>query len=55
MLLPLVLLTLFFGLLDEYRDYYEVYPAVLLLVGHSLARLLRVEPFRPRYTAADGH
>jgi hypothetical protein len=55
MLLPLVLLTLFFGLLDEYRDYYEVYPAVLLLVGHSLARLLRVKPFRPRYTAADGH
>ncbi len=32
MLVPLVILTGFLGFLDELRDYYEVYPVVLLLV-----------------------
>ena len=33
---PLVLLCLFFGFLDELRDYYEAYPIVLLLMAHTM-------------------
>jgi len=42
MLLPLVGLTFLFGLLDEYRDYYEVYPVVLLLAVPAIAEFLRL-------------
>ncbi len=37
---PLLVLTLFFGCLDEYRDYYEVYPIVILLVTHTIVKIL---------------
>jgi hypothetical protein len=33
---PLVVLCLFFGFLDELRDYYEAYPIVLLLMAHTM-------------------
>jgi len=36
---PLVVLTFFFGYLDELRDYYEAYPIALLLVLHSVGRI----------------
>ncbi|MFQ5805956.1 MAG: hypothetical protein ACE5I3_05855 [Phycisphaerae bacterium] len=36
---PLVVLTFFFGYLDELRDYYEAYPIVLLLLLHSVSRI----------------
>lgn len=36
---PLVVLTFFFGYLDELRDYYEAYPIVLLLALHSIGRI----------------
>lgn len=49
-LLPLVGLTLFFGLLDEYRDYYEVYPIILLLTAPAIAECLVITPFGPRET-----
>ena len=45
MLLPLIGLTFLFGLLDEYRDYYEVYPVVLLLAAPAVAKYLRIQPF----------
>jgi hypothetical protein len=34
---PLVVLTFFFGYMDELRDYYEAYPIVLLLALHSVS------------------
>lgn len=37
---PLFLLTLLFGFLDELRDFYEVYPIVLLLSFHGINSLL---------------
>jgi len=42
MFIPLIILTLFLGYLDELRDYYEVYPAVIILIAHSTARILDV-------------
>ena len=42
MFIPLVVLTLFLGYLDELRDYYEVYPAVIIFIVHSTARILDV-------------
>jgi hypothetical protein len=36
---PLVVLTFFFGYLDELRDYYEAYPIVLLLALHSIGKI----------------
>ena len=39
-LLPLVSLGLFFGFLDELRDYYEAYPIVLLLMAHTIGDIL---------------
>ena len=36
---PLLLTTLFFGFLDELRDYYELYPILVLLIAHSVARI----------------
>jgi len=40
MFIPLVILTLFLGYLDELRDYYEVYPIVIIFIAHSIARIL---------------
>lgn len=40
---PLFLLTLFLGFFNELRDYYEVYPVLVLLIGYSIARLLGVD------------
>jgi len=40
MFIPLVILTLFLGYLDELRDYYEVYPVVIIFIAHSFARIL---------------
>jgi hypothetical protein len=39
MLVPLVGLTLFFGLIDELRDYYEAVPVVFALGFYSVAKL----------------
>ena len=43
MLVPLLVLTLCLGYLDELRDYYEVYPAVIILISHSIARVLGIK------------
>jgi hypothetical protein len=40
--IPLFLLTTFLGWWNEWRDYYEFYPILLLLVAHSVAYLLRI-------------
>jgi hypothetical protein len=37
MLIPALVLGLFFGHLDEWRDYYEFYPAVLLFLAQTVA------------------
>ena len=42
-LAPLLVLTLFLGYLDELRDYYEVYPTVIILISHSIAALMGLD------------
>jgi len=39
---PLVILTLFLGFFDELRDYYEVFPVVILLISFNIANVLGV-------------
>lgn len=41
--IPLVVLTLFLGYLDELRDYYEVYPSVILLLSYSISKIMNVK------------
>jgi hypothetical protein len=38
--IPLVTLTLFLGLLSEFRDYYEVYPPLIILVVYTIGKIL---------------
>jgi hypothetical protein len=38
--LPLIILTLFLGFIDELRDYFEVYPVIVLLISFSVTRIL---------------
>jgi hypothetical protein len=40
MLIPLLSFCVLFGLIDELRDYYEVYVPIALLVGYTITRLL---------------
>jgi len=40
---PLFGLTLFLGFFDELRDYYEVFPVVVLLISFNIAKFLGVE------------
>jgi len=42
-LIPLVFLTFFLGYLDELRDYYEIYSALIILISHSIAKVLDLE------------
>ena len=42
MFLPLLILTLLIRYLDELRDYYEVYPIVIIFIAHGIARILDV-------------
>ena len=44
-LVPLVLPALVFGFVDEYRDYYEAYPAILLLSAQFIAVQLHEKLF----------
>ena len=39
-LIPLLGTTLFWGWINELRDYYEAYPIVILLLSYSIARIL---------------
>jgi hypothetical protein len=41
--IPLVFLSLFLGYIDELRDYYEVYPSVIILISYSIGRILKVK------------
>ena len=47
MLIPLLSLCLFFGYIDELRDYYEVYPVVILLMAPTIGEILQW-PAKPR-------
>ena len=40
--IALFVAALFFGFLEEYRDYYEAYPLFVALAIHSLARVMRL-------------
>jgi len=42
-IIPLLVLTLFLGYLDEMRDYYEVYSTVIILISHSVILLLGIK------------
>lgn len=51
-LVPPLAFGLFFGFFDELRDYYEVYPIVILLLSHSIGHILgikmtNIEEFTP--------
>ena len=41
--IPLIILTFFLGFFDELRDYYEVFPVIILLISLNIARILGVE------------
>ncbi|MCF8355907.1 MAG: hypothetical protein K9H48_15750 [Melioribacteraceae bacterium] len=41
-IIPLLILTFFLGFLDEYRDYYELYPIILLLISHSALQIFKI-------------
>lgn len=41
--IPLLILTLLFGFFDELRDYYEVFPVIILLISFNIAKILNVE------------
>ena len=43
--LPLLVLTLFLGFIDELRDYYELFPIIFLLVSMNIAGILGVDEF----------
>lgn len=40
--IPLLFLTLLFGFFDELRDYYEVFPVIILLISFNIARILNI-------------
>jgi hypothetical protein len=48
-ILPLLVLTLFFGFIDELRDYYEFYPVAFMVLARALYRL-----FQPRTGRKEG-
>jgi len=41
--IPLLILTLFLGFFDELRDYYEVFPVIVLLISYNIAKILGIE------------
>lgn len=41
-LVPLLFLNLLFGYLDELRNYYEVYPIIILLSAHTIGNILDI-------------
>ena len=47
-LIPLSFLTFFFGFFDEYRDYYEIYPVLFLLITHSVCRIFNADILKQR-------
>jgi hypothetical protein len=49
---PMVLLTLLFGYLDEYRDFYELYPIIILLIAHTIIKQFMHATFIPRTVRA---
>jgi hypothetical protein len=51
--IPLLILTGLFGYLEEFRDYYDAYPATFLLAAHSVCRVLDI-PMKSRGAANPG-
>lgn len=45
-IIPLTFLSFLFGFFDEYRDYYEVYPILFLLITHSVCKILNSDILR---------
>ena len=43
MIIPLLFLALFLGYIDELRGYYEIYSAFIILVYHSIAKILDIK------------
>ncbi|MEJ2104373.1 MAG: hypothetical protein P8X47_07340 [Ignavibacteriaceae bacterium] len=41
--IPLIILTLLFGFFDEWRDYYEAFPIIILLISYNIGKILGVE------------
>jgi len=52
-LIPLLGSTLIWGWIDELRDYYEVYPIVILLISYSMARILQASIYTARFSLTD--
>lgn len=43
MVIPLLILSLFLGYIDELRGYYEVFPAVIILIYYNVARIFDIK------------
>jgi hypothetical protein len=41
--IPLFLLTLILGFFNELRDYYEIYPIIVLLIGSTVAKIIGLD------------
>jgi hypothetical protein len=42
MAIPMVLIATFFGFLDEYRAFYELFPVIACLAAHTIGKILDV-------------
>ncbi|MCK4235615.1 MAG: hypothetical protein KAX38_00755, partial [Candidatus Krumholzibacteria bacterium] len=42
-IIPIFIMCLFFGIIDELRVYYEVYPIVVLLIAYSICKILNID------------
>ena len=42
-LIPLIILTFIFGYFDEYRDYYEIYPILFVLITHTVCKVINLD------------
>ncbi|MGD0173583.1 MAG: hypothetical protein ABSC61_03975 [Anaerolineales bacterium] len=56
MAVPLLLMATFFGFLDEYRAFYELYPVVVCLAAHTIGSILDLPlvPLSPAPMAVIG-
>ena len=41
--IPLIILTLLLGFFDEWRDYYEAFPIIVLLISYNIGKILGIE------------
>jgi len=50
--IPMIILAFLFGYIDEYRDFYELYPVIVLLTAHTVVKHILKLPFEVRAVCA---